>query len=253
MNDRQLQILKILSKKKTSSLDEISKSISVSRSTARRDIIALEELDAVTRSGKFVSLVESSSKLGHRRIREHEHIKEKQLISKAATDFLKDGITLFLGGGTTSTALCPLIKKYSNITVITNNLGAIEKLADAQNVSLFVAGGYTRPGFGAIHGEPTVEFLKQFHADICFITAGGIDEGGVYGASLQSAWVNRQMLANSECRVLLCDSSKFGHTMKFRECDFSQIDYIITESAPSEAIATAISAGGAELIVAEKD
>ncbi len=127
--------------------------------------------------------------------------------------------------------------------MITNNLQAIAELADLQNVSLFVAGGYTRAGFGALHGEPTIEFLKQFRADVCFITADGVDSGGVYEPSLQSSWVSRQMLANSDCRVLVCDSSKFGRSAKFRECDFSELDCIITDSVPSDDIASAIFIG----------
>ncbi len=253
MNERQLEILNYLSKKKTASLEELCGLLSVSRSTARRDVIALEELGAVTRSGGGVSLVESGSKLSHHKIRENEHNIQKKLIANAAADFLKDGITLFLDGGTTTAAMCSVIKNYKNITVITNNLQAIAELADLQNVSLFVAGGYTRAGFGALHGEPTVEFLKQFRADVCFITADGVDSGGVYEPSLQSSWVSRQMLANSDCRVLVCDSSKFGRSAKFRECDFSELDCIITDSVPSDDIASAISSGGAELLIAPSD
>lgn len=250
MNTRQMKILALLAKRKTATLEELAEQLSISRSTARRDVLALEELHAVTRNGGAVSLVASGSVLSHHRIRENEHTKEKQQIAAAAADFLTDGITLFLDGGTTTAAMCPLIKRFHNITVITNGLQAINELADAESVSLFVAGGYTRAGYGVIHGEPTVEFLKQFRADVCFISVDGIDSNGVYEASLQSSWVGRQMLANADCRVLLCDSAKFGRTMKFRSCDFSQLDYIITDRAPEEAIAAAIAAGGAELLVA---
>ena len=41
--------------------------------------------------------------------------------------------------------------------------------------------------------------------------------------------------------------------MKFRSCDFSQLDYIITDRSPEEAIAAAIAAGGCELLVAAAD
>ncbi len=77
---------------------------------ARRN--CTEVLGAVTRSGGGVSLVESGSKLSHHKIRENEHNIQKKLIANAAADFLKDGITLFLDGGTTTAAMCSVIKNY---------------------------------------------------------------------------------------------------------------------------------------------
>ena len=83
MNIRQMEILALLAKRKTATLEELAEQLSISRSTARRDVLALEELHAVTRNGGAVSLVASGSVLSHHRIRENEHTKEKQQIAAA--------------------------------------------------------------------------------------------------------------------------------------------------------------------------
>ena len=51
MNIRQMEILALLAKRKTATLEELAEQLSISRSTARRDVLALEELHAVTRNG----------------------------------------------------------------------------------------------------------------------------------------------------------------------------------------------------------
>lgn len=249
MNDRQMKMLEYLRKKKTSSVEELCRVLNVSRSTARRDTLALEALGAVKCGAGRVSTVESNAIMRHYKIRENEHVAEKERIASAASDFLKDGMTIFIDGGTTTFKLCEILKKYRDITVITNGIYVAAALMDLPDISLFLAGGYSRPGLATVHGEPTVEFMRQYRADACFISADGVDVDGIYSASLQSAWVSGQMLQNSAVRVLLCDHSKFRHNLKFRLSDFSQVDYIITDSEPPEEVLKAAASQKTEFII----
>lgn len=249
MNDRQMKMLQYLRKKKVASVEELCRFLSVSRSTARRDALELQELGAVKTGGGKIRAVESNSIMRHYKIRENEYVAEKERIAENAADFLKDGITLFMDGGTTTFKLCKIIKNYRDITVITNGIYVAAALAEVPTLSLFLAGGYGRQGLGTVHGEPTVEFLRQFKADVCFISADGVDIDGIYDASLQSAWASRQMLQNAAVRVLLCDHSKFRHNLKFRMCDFSQIDYIITDREPPKEVLKAAAAQKTEFII----
>ena len=90
-------------------MEDLCRILNVSRSTARRDALELQELGAVKTGGGRVSAVESNAIMRHYKIRENEYVAEKERIAENAADFLKDGITLFMDGGTTPVKLCRFI------------------------------------------------------------------------------------------------------------------------------------------------
>jgi len=53
--------------------------------------------------------------------------------------------------------------------------------------------------------------------------------------------------------VLLCDSSKFHGKSFYKICDFSDIDYLVTDKKPNERILTGLKDYGCEVIWYDTD
>lgn len=239
MNERQKKILDFLTVRQTARMEEIVRAVHYSRSTVRRDLIELERLRAVTRSRGKASIIVTTSKEKHYRLRETDNTAEKETIARLCLPLLPANGSVFMDSGTTTACLCREIPYASSFTVITSGLETARLLLDRKLEDLLVTGGYTRMGSPSLVGEQTVEFIRQFNADLCILSAYGLDEDGVYEASVQQSYVKKAMMERARLRILLCDSSKFGKRYKFRLSDLAAFDYIITEKEPPAALSGA--------------
>lgn len=239
MNERKKQILDYLSHRQSARIDEIARAVHYSRSTVRRDLIELEHMYAVSRSRGEASIIVSTSKERHYRLRETENVAAKTAIAHLCLPLIPDNSSMFLDSGTTTAFLCREIPFDSRITVITSGLETARLLLDRRLEDLMVAGGYTRRGDPSLVGEQTVEFIRQFSVDLCILSAYGLDADGVYEASVQQSYVKKAMIDRARVRILMCDSSKFDKRYKFRLSDLDVFDYIITEKRPPDALTQA--------------
>lgn len=236
MDGRQGRMIEHLQNRGGATIDELCSLLHYSRSTVRRDLLRLEQMGVLLRSKGRVSLVVSGARQTHYRIRQLENVEAKEYIAKKAAGFLFDGASLFLDASTTAGHITGQLADYKNLTVITNGIETALKVSDLPVEDLFVAGGYTRQGTCALLGEPAVEFVRRFEADLCLVSCCGMDQNAVYEASMQMAYVKRAMLEHSRTKILLCDSSKFGLVFKYRLGEFSDFNYIVTEKEPPQEI-----------------
>ena len=239
MNERQKKILEFLTARQTARIDEIVRAVRYSRSTVRRDLIELERMHAVTRSRGKASIIVTTSKEKHYRLREADNTEAKETIARLCLPLIPPNGSVFMDSGTTTASLCREIPYASSFTVITSGLETARLLLDRKLEDLLVTGGYTRMGSPSLVGEQTVEFIRQFNADLCILSAYGLDEDGVYEASVQQSYVKKAMIDRARVRILLCDSSKFGKRYKFRLADLDVFDCIVTEKEPPAALARA--------------
>ena len=109
-NVRKQQILDVLNKcNGISTIDSLCRRVYASRSTVRRDLIALEEEGTIKRSHGYVSVIVKSaneSPIGMRRI---ENLDKKQIIVGKAAPLLKDDMVIFLDSSSTVCQLAPML------------------------------------------------------------------------------------------------------------------------------------------------
>lgn len=249
METRQQTILHLLEQHKTLTIEELGNQLHYSRSTIRRDLLELERMGLLSRGHGYVTLLTSSAKEKPYRLRDTEFDEEKQTIARLAVDFLSDGLSMFLDAGTTIQRLCPHLSRYHNLTVVTNGLETARTLTEAENpVGLFLTGGYWRQGSMALVGEPAIDYIAQFQMDLCFFSCCGMDENGLYEASMQQSYVKKAMMQHAHTTIVFCDHSKFEHPYKFRLSSFSGIDYILTDCAPQPALLEAAAKAHCEFL-----
>lgn len=246
--DRTERIRELLSVHKTMSTQQLCEALYCSPSSLRRDLINLEKTGLVRRIRGGAALVLGAGVDYSSSFRENVNVREKEYICSIAKDFIANGMSLFLDSSSTVARICPILEELRDITVVTNGIGTALLLNNSSHVDTFTTGGHLRKGSATLMGESSGEFLSRFKADLALISCRGIDEQGAYEADLGQALIKQHMIHNARNTLLLVDSSKFDSSYLHRMCDFSQVQAVISDRAPSAAIERAIAESGCEML-----
>jgi DeoR/GlpR family transcriptional regulator of sugar metabolism len=233
--ERQRRLLQHIRQNGSGNVVELAGALGVSASTVRRDLKDMDKRGLLTRVHGGAGLPESA----HEPVlasRESEHSAEKRRIGQAAAQFVSEGDTVLITGGTTTEAMLPHLADIARVTVLTNGLNIASRLAHYPNTAVVVLGGVLRHEEMSLLGPIAEQVLAEFHVDIAFSSAYGIDpEAGMTGANVTEAGTDRRMLQAATRLVLLADASKLGRRGPVRLASTEQIDYVVTDdSAPAD-------------------
>ena len=142
--ERQNRIRRLVEQKGRVTVTELSHQFEVSEATIRRDLEKLDGQGWIQRTHGGAVQVERATKEPPMLQRINEQRTEKQHIGQAAANLVKDGETIFLGSGTTVLEIARQLPRNLRLTVITNSLPVVNKLADRSNIELIVIGGMLR-------------------------------------------------------------------------------------------------------------
>ena len=171
---RRRQLLELISRQGSATLEELVKSLGVSESTVRRD---LESLDlagvgqADPRRGGLRGRGPrdaGASTSGRRR-----RSTEKRAIGRATAGLLEDGDTVLLDGGTTTLEVARALIGRP-IQVVTNSLPIAQLLASSQQTDLILIGGYVYPRTGVAMGPLAIATMQGIRVRKAILGAGGI-------------------------------------------------------------------------------
>lgn len=247
--ERQQKILSILQSNKSVTVAQIGKTLYVSEATVRRDLAAMEQAGLVKRTHGGAMLLEGSGDERSFLFREQEQVAQKRKIAALAARLLADNATLFLDSSSTVGMLVPHLSRFRNLSVITTGLQNALLLSQQTEAKLYVTGGAVNSRSNSMAGSETLTALSKLHADIAVISCSGISaEHGVTDAAMEQARLKSVMLRNSETRILLCDSRKFGRTFMCETCGFDDLDFAVTDTRPDDAILAPAQRGGCRWI-----
>jgi DeoR family glycerol-3-phosphate regulon repressor len=242
-------ILKLLEAEGSSSVGDIARALGVSAETIRRDLRPLADAGSVVRMHGAVGLVGMFGEAPFAR-RMRENAAAKTAIARHLAATIRDGDTLMLDTGTTTSFLARALVGHRRLTVVTNSSDIARTLATRNGNRVFMAGGELRPDSGAAFGASAIEFVARFQVRHAIISAGAIDADGVMDFDLHEAEFARTVLACGERRIVVSDASKFGGRGFVRVCGFASLDLVVTDSAPPAPIATALTAAGGRVALA---
>jgi DeoR family transcriptional regulator of aga operon len=164
------------------------------------------------------------------REKEKQHRKEKQRIGKAAADLVKEGESVLLDSGTTTTAVARAVRDRGRLTVITNAVNISAELSGTP-IEVILTGGTLRENSFSLVGPLAEETLHRLSADILFLGVDGLDvHFGATTPNVQEASVNRVMVEIARRTVVVCDSSKFGRRSLSLITPLSGVHEVITDS-----------------------
>lgn len=236
------------------SINELAQQFGVSGMTVRRDLTALDKRGLLERThggavpvGVKRAVFDSEEPaFDHRR---HKNARQKMVIARAAAAMIGPNESVGLDVGTTVLALAEAIEHRRDIRVLTSNLRAAMRLAEA-NVRVYTLAGQVRAPEFSVIGPQAVDVLASYYLDRVFIGISGLDADGLYDYSPEDTEVKRAFIANAESVVVLCDVSKFDRRALSRIASFDRVDHVVTDSAPPAEYADTLARAGISLIVA---
>ena len=228
--ERQNEILSILEKDRSVSVNKLSKLLYVSQPTIRRDLDTLEKLGKVVRTHGGVVLRETAEKEIPLLLREEQNNRSKQIIAQKAQSLIKNGDVIFLDASSTVSYLIPHLKKFSDIIVVTNSPKTSMRLGE-EHIKNYCTGGMLLFHSVAYVGSDVENFISKINADVLFFSSRGYSEDGrITDSSIEEATVKKAMMKNAAKVYYLCDSSKKNKKYMYNICNIRDVDGVITES-----------------------
>ena len=232
MNQRRQEILNLIREDGHAKVQKLSQIFKVSEVTIRQDLEALEEMGYVQREhgGAFLKDVGNFASTGTL-INESVKVAEKQELARKAVSLIKEGESIILDSGSTTTELAKLMTGFHNLTVITNALNIAYILGGNPGINLIVSGGEFKAPTLSLTGDMAAATFKGLHVDRCFLATAGISpDMQLTYPSLSDLVVKSAMIRAANKVYLLADSSKIGASSFASLGRISLIDTLITDN-----------------------
>lgn len=237
--ERENEIISILKKSNGfTSVKNLCARLYASESSIRRDLTNLENKGIIKRSYGGAELITNFSNVSAFSTRSHHNISAKKAIAKKAASLIKDGSVIFLDQSSTTFFLAAEILGKSSVTIVTNSIEIIS-LVSASNIKLISSGGMlSNDNRTCLVGSDAQRIFENTYADIMFFSTKSLsDDGSIWDITKAETEVRKPMLKNAEKRVYLCDSEKFGTHSPYKQCNLSDVDYLISENDASQRFA----------------
>ncbi|ANU28519.1 DeoR/GlpR family DNA-binding transcription regulator [Planococcus versutus] len=227
-NERHQYILQLLEEKQTVKIQELVEFTGASESTIRRDLTDLEQVDKLTRvfggatlTGKNLlepSISDKSTQL----------LKEKISIARFAGSFVQQGDSVYLDAGTTTFQVIPFLKD-KKVVVVTNGLTLVDALNE-QGITTYLIGGLMKSRTGAFVGSQTIQALKNYRFDVCFLGVNGFHaDYGYTTPDPEEAAVKQLASSLARKTYVLADHSKHNKISFAKIMDLERATLIVDE------------------------
>lgn len=212
----------------------LANELAVSEDTVRRDIDQLHQngLLSKVRGG---AIARKKNPLAFHD-REGFLNDEKQVIALKVQPLLKNGMTVFMDGGTT---MCYVADNFSidlSLRVVTNNMALLPMLKRFPKIEVIVLGGAYDRTIQTNVGAGTCEQVAYYVADMYLMGTCAISvENGITAANKDDGEVKRAMLKAARQTIVLANSEKLESWEHFKVADLEKVDKLITELPSDDA------------------
>ncbi|WP_267403092.1 MULTISPECIES: DeoR/GlpR family DNA-binding transcription regulator [unclassified Chryseobacterium] len=221
-------ILKELNEKKKVKFEDLALLLQVSEDTIRRDIDILHRNGLLSKARGGAILREKDPLTFHDR--QSFLTKEKDIIALKVQSFLKDGMTVFMDGGTTICAVVNCMPLDIKLRIITNNFSVIPLIDKFKNIELIMLGGNYEVDLAVTSGVTTCNEVSKYIADLFIMGTCAIDSGfGVSAVSVTDGETKKVMVESSKKILVLASQNKLGRAEAFKVCSIENIDSLITD------------------------
>ncbi|MCB1337154.1 MAG: DeoR/GlpR transcriptional regulator [Maritimibacter sp.] len=243
LSKRHGRILEILSREGTVTIADLAGLLDVSAETVRRDVRPLADRGTLVRMHGAVGLAGSGGEAPFQR-RMGENAEAKQRIAQTAARLVRNGDSLALDTGTTTSFLARALTRHERLAIVTNSTDIARTLGGRNGNTVHLLGGRFSADSGAVLGIEAVAAIQRFRVDYAVISAGAISTEGVMDYDPDEAAFARAVLAAGRRRIVVCDSGKFGRRALVEVCPLAGIETLVTEKTPGKALAGALTDAG---------
>ena len=231
-NERDKAILELLLKEKQVTVKQLASHLYISEPSVRRDLARLERQHLIKRihGGAMIEKDALSKSKIPFTIRELEQSDAKIIIAKKAMELIHDNDVIFLDASTSAYNIIQFLPSKKNITVVTNGVRALEKLAE-YDINTISTGGNLIASCKALVGDDAYRTIESINANIAFFSCRGLsDEGFLTDIAPAENHVRKCMIKNSKQSYLLCTGDKFGKQYYHNLCHMDEIDGILSDT-----------------------
>lgn len=256
------------------SVRDLARTLGVSESTVRRDLIRLDRSGELTRTyGGAVTKVrtgpmpygrrpparafahadtadDGSREPSYGQLVDDQDRSLKRAIARCAAELVTDESVVLLDIGTTTPLIARALRGRP-ITVITGNLAVLDELRDDPAVRLVLLGGVLRANFQTLVGPLALAALGQVSADLVFLSCTGVRSSGhVVDNMAVEAPIKQAMIEAADRVVLLAHEGKFPGTGSMRLCSLSDVDVLVTTAGADRDVTELCQQSGGKVVVA---
>jgi len=250
--ERQQMIMEILRENKSVEVSYLSNVFNVSEVTIRKDLEKLERDGLLIRTHGGAVINENLLFEPSFQEKEDQFIEEKMAIASEAAKLIRDGMTISLTAGTTTSHIAKKIKQMKQITVVTNAINIATELMAVSGIKVFLTGGTIRPNSYALVGSLAEKSLSGIFVDLAFVGVNGFSiNHGLTTPNIEEARVNRLLMKAANQVAVVADHSKFNKVTFSQIATVSEISIVITDQkAPLDQI-NQIKKMGKKVIIAQ--
>ncbi len=163
-----------------------------------------------------------------------EIIELRRLIGKLAAAYVRDGETILLDSGTATTTMAQHLDAVRGVTVVTNSIAVLQRLARSEHVRLQMTGGELRRNGGALVGYGANLWLRELRVDKAFLVVSGVSQSfGLSCKEADEAEVRRAMINAAREVVVLADHTVLGVDSNARIAGLERVHTLITDAGAS--------------------
>ncbi|MBN2851163.1 MAG: DeoR/GlpR transcriptional regulator [Clostridia bacterium] len=238
MNDRQLQIKRMLETAKEVHLQNLKQVFSdVSEMTLRRDLSLLEsEGFAIRTHGGAISTNKLELPDGEENEyakRANENILLKTAIATKAIKYIERGRTIYLDAGSTIMTLARLIEG-EGCTFITSAVNTALKLSNTAH-SVMQLGGQVNKNTLSCSGPDAIDMIENINIDLAIMSASGFSaDRGFTISNRYESQLKKAIIRKAKKVIMLMDSSKVDKDLTFTFAFLEDIDCWITDKLKNE-------------------
>ncbi len=247
---RHAQILRLVGEAGTITIADLAEKLDVSLETVRRDVKPLTRNGSVLKMHGAIGLPTFVGEAPFER-RMRENADAKRAIARAVAASIRDGESVMLDTGTTTSFLARELTGHRRLTVVTNSSDVARTLATVNGNKVYMAGGELRSDNGAAFGMAAIEFVSRFSVTHAVISTGAVHAAsGIMDYEFDEAEFARVVLTRGQRRVVVTDHSKFGRQGLVKVSGFDGFDEIVADQAPPQDIEAALREAGTRVTVA---
>lgn len=228
----------------TITISDLANQLGVSLETIRRDVKPLTRDGRVMKVHGAVGLASHFGEAPFER-RMRENATAKRLIARHVAGSIRDGDSIMLDTGTTTSFVARELVNRRRLTVVTNSSDIARTLSTINGNRVYMAGGELRSDSGAAFGMSAIEFVNRFSVSHAIVSAGAVDAaGGVMDYDLEEAEFARMVLSRGLRTLVVTDHTKFGRRGLVTVCDFSGFQTLVTDRTPPDDLTAALTSAG---------
>ncbi|WP_419909150.1 DeoR/GlpR family DNA-binding transcription regulator [Hoeflea sp.] len=251
LQPRQIDILDIARREGRVEVESLAARFAVTPQTIRKDLNELCDLEKLQRVHGGAVFPSNTANLAYQARRDMAS-EGKARIAGTVAGLIPDNSSLILNIGTTTEQVAHALLRHSGLMVITNNLNVAFILSDAEDVEVVITGGMVRKSDRGIIGAAAVDLIRQFKVDFAVIGASAIDEGGaLLDFDYREVRVAQAIIEQARKKILVADHMKFQRRAPVQIGSLKDIDYFVTDVAPSTPFEQLCREANVELVVAE--